>query len=147
VAYLQVLAKKHLHLEPTLLKSIVGISSALKPYQVAWHLTQGLKADFKREEDLCILMGKEKQSSYFQNFSCLLPELDTVLNLVQNKGSDGSLIPEHARTFDYFLLYDEIPGYLEEEQLLQDLRNLKAFTMVLGIKADEKLRSKQHLVF
>lgn len=147
VAYLLVLAKKYLDIEPELDKALIGISTALKPYQVAWHLAQGLGVAFKREDDLELLIGRQKQWSCFQKFSCTLEDYETSLFLVANAGSAGVLIPEYAKTFDYFLLYDEIPELFEEDQLLRQLRKLRDFSLVMAVRADDKLRSKQHLVF
>jgi hypothetical protein len=76
-----------------------------------------------------------------------LPELESVLYLVANAGSAGKLVPEYGNTFDYFLLFDEIDGLLSERQLLKGLKSIRDFTVVVPIKVDDKLRSKQHLVF
>jgi hypothetical protein len=141
------LAKKLLQAELELEQSVLGISTVLKPWQVAWHMNQTLGFALERDEDLSLLLGRAKTLSYFQKFKFELPELESVLYLVANTGSAGKLVPEYGSTFDYFILYDEIDGLLSERQLLKGLKNIRDFTVVVPIKADEKLRSKQHLVF
>jgi hypothetical protein len=44
-------------------------------------------------------------------------------------------------------VFDDIEDLLSEEQLLRGLKKIRDLTVVVPIKADEKLRSKQHLVF
>lgn len=141
------MAKKLLQAELELEQSVLGISTVLKPWQVAWHLNQALGFNLERDEDLSLLLGRAKTLSYFQKFKFELPELESVLYLVANTGSAGKLVPEYGNTFDYFILYDEIDGLLNERQLLKGLKSIRDFTVVVSIKADEKLRSKQHLVF
>lgn len=141
------MAKKSLHVELSLEQSLLGISTALKPWQVAWHLNQRLRTELVRDEDLALLLGKGKTLSYFQKFKFDLPEYESVLYLVANAGSAGKLVPEYGNTFDYFLLFDEIAGLFEGPQLTKQLKKVADFTVVMAIKADEKLRSHEHLVF
>jgi len=141
------LAKKLLQAELELEQSVLGISTVLKPWQVAWQMNQSLGFALKRAEDLSLLLGRAKTLSYFQKFKFELPELESVLYLVANAGSAGKLVPEYGNTFDYFLLFDEIDGLLSERQLLKGLKSIRDFTVVVPIKVDDKLRSKQHLVF
>ena len=141
------MAKKLLQAELELEQSVLGISTVLKPWQVAWQMNQALGFDLKREEDLPLLPGRAKTLSYFQKFKYELPELGSMLHLVANTGSAGKLLPEFGSTFDYFIVFDDIEDLLSEEQLLRGLKKIRDLTVVVPIKADEKLRSKQHLVF
>lgn len=141
------MAKKLLQAELELEQSVLGISTVLKPWQVAWHINQALGFALERDDDLSLLLGRAKTLSFFQKFKFELPELESILYLVTNTGSAGKLVPEYGNTFDYFILFDDIDGLLSERQLLKGLKNIRDFTVVVPIKADEKLRSKQHLVF
>jgi hypothetical protein len=141
------LAKKLLQAELELEQSVLGISTVLKPWQVAWQMNRALGFALERDEDLSLLLGRSKTLSYFQKFKFELPELESILYLVANTGSAGKLVPEYGNTFDYFILFDDIKGLLSERQLLKGLKTIRDFTVVVPIKADEKLRSKQHLVF
>ncbi|MFN3529494.1 MAG: IPExxxVDY family protein [Bacteroidia bacterium] len=141
------MARKVLDISIELEQSVIGISSPLKAWQVAWHLNRVLGLDFRRDEDYGLFLGRSKQLSYFQKFSCELAELECWLHLVANRGSDGLLVPELAKTFDYFLLFDEVPGMLEAHELLATLKSAQVFTLAVAVDTHEKLRSKQHLVF
>ncbi len=140
-------AKKVLHFELELEQSVLGISTPLRPFQVAWHFNRLFGYDLRRVDDLELYLGKQKALCSFQKFAFLLSEPESVIYLVANAGSEGKLIPELGSTFDYFLLYDEIPGISTTPELLQTLRAAQVFTIALPVEVNEKLRSKQHLVF
>lgn len=141
------MVKKILNVELELEQSVLGISSPLRPFQVAWQLNRLFDFDFRRDDDLELLMGKQKNLCQFQKFSFVLSEPESVIYLVANQGSEGKLVPELGSTFDYFLLYDEIPGISTTKALLQGIKEAQVFTIALPVEVNEKLRSKQHLVF
>lgn len=141
------LARKVLQLDLELEQSVIGISSALRPWQVAYHINQHCGFDLRRDDDLELLLGKQKIHSCFQKFSFVLLEAESILYLVANAGSEGKLVPELGNSFDYFLLFDEIPGISTTQELLRQLKSAQVFTLVLPVEVNEKLRSKQHLVF
>jgi len=139
--------KKVLQVELALEQSVLGISTPLRPFQVAWQLNRLFGFDLRRDEDLELLLGRQKSLCQFQKFSFVLSEPETVIYLVANQGSEGKLIPELGSTFDYFLLYDEIPGISTTSELLQGIKSSQVFTIALPVEVNDKLRSKQHLVF
>lgn len=141
------LIRKVLQLDLELEQSIIGISSALRPWQVAYHINRHCGFDLRRDEDLELLLGKQKTHSCFQKFSFALLEAESILYLVANAGSEGKLVPELGNTFDYFLLFDEIPGISSSKELLAQLKSAQIFTLVMTVEVNDKLRSKQHLVF
>jgi len=141
------LARKVLQLTLELEQSVIGISTPLRPWQVAYYINLSCGLDLRRDEDLELLLGKQKSHSSFQKFSFVLPEAESVLYLVANTGSEGKLVPELGNTFDYFLLFDEIQGVSTTEELLRQLKSAQVFTLVMPIEVNEKLRSQQHLVF
>ena len=141
------MARKVLQLTLELEQSVIGISTPLRPWQVAFYINQSCGFDLKRDEDLELLLGKQKSHSCFQKFSFVLPEAESVLYLVANTGSEGKLVPELGNAFDYFLLFDEIPGISNTEELLRQLKSAQVFTLLMPIEVNDKLRSQQHLVF
>lgn len=141
------MARKVLDISIELEQSVIGISSPLKAWQVAWQLNRLFALDFRRDEDHALFLGRLKQLSFFQKFSCALPTFECQLNLVENRGSNGLLVPEFAKTFDYFLLFDEVPGMFETDELIATLKGVQVFTLAVEVPQNDKLRSKQHLVF
>lgn len=127
-------------------QSLVGLSTAMKPFQVAWHLNTAFGWDFKRDEDLALFMRRNKQLCQFQKFSCELLELESIVYLVANNGSSGKLVPEYKQ-LDYFMLFDEGSELLDGVVLVRHLKKLNLFGAVIPIEVNEKLRSREHLVF
>lgn len=93
------------------------------------------------------MLGRQKSLSFFQKFSFVLSEAESILYLVANTGSEGKLIPELGNSFDYFLLFDEIPELTATDELLRQLKLAQVFTLVRPVEVNDKLRSQQHLVF
>lgn len=140
------LAKKTLHINIELEQALIGLSTGMKPFQVAWHLNTAFGWDFKREEDLVLILRKNQPLCHFQKFSHELLELETIVYLVANNGSFGTLIPEYKQ-LDYFLLFDEGEDMFDGTILTRHLKKLNLFGAVLPIEVNDKLRSREHLVF
>ena len=116
------MARKVLHLDVELEKSVIGISTPLRPWQVAFHINKSCGFDLRRDEDLELMLGRQKSLSFFQKFSFVLSEAESILYLVANTGSEGKLIPELGNSFDYFLIFDEIPELTATDELLRQLK-------------------------
>lgn len=140
------MAKKTLHIDIELEQALIGLSTAMKPFQVAWHLNTAFGWDFKRAEDLVLVLGKNKPLCHFQKFSHDLVELESIVYLVANNGSFGKLVPEYKQ-LDYFMLFDEGAELLDGAVLSRHLKKLNLFGAVIPIEVNEKLRSSEHLVF
>lgn len=81
---------------------IYGISSLLRPFQLAWHLNQAFQAQFLKGDDHFVHIRESETCSYLQYI--YKTPLST-LRLFRNKPNEVELtkwplVPEHAH-FDY----------------------------------------------
>jgi hypothetical protein len=74
-----------------------------------------------------------------------MPEADTELYIIANKGFEGFLVPEMKKA-DFFIL---IRNYIDLEDLKQLISQLNKIPEILvAIEVDpKKLKSKENLIF
>ncbi len=140
------MAKRTLSYELDYDFSLIGIATGLRSYRVAWWINQTLEIQLARIEPLELLLPKTDILAWFARYEYIIPELESSLYLLSNIGTQGFLIPEY-KTLDYFLLFDQETAALLTPDLVRTLRTIKLFQAVVTVEVDQKLRSKQHLVF
>lgn len=122
--------------------ALLGISSHIKDYRLAWSLNNALRWKLERKRDVEV-MQKESVSRHalfvFQD-----PVDKTVFSLIENGTEKGWLIPELAQ-WD-FLLKVDLPGGEMEPAMVKKLRSVAHIQAVLTLHTD-KLRSKENLIF
>lgn len=140
------LAKRTLSYELDYDFSLIGISTGLRSYRTAWCINQTLEIQLARIDPLELLLPKTEVIAWFARYEYVIPELESSLYLLSNAGTQGFLVPEY-KTLDYFLLFDQETAALLTPDLVRTLRTIKLFQAVVPVEVDQKLRSKQHLVF
>lgn len=140
------LAKRTLSYELAYDFSLIGISTGLRSYRVAWWINRTLDIQLMRVEPLELLLPKTEVVAWFTRYEYLIPELESSLYLLSNAGTQGFLVPEY-KTLDYFLLFDQETAAILTPDLVRTMRTIKLFQAVVPVDVDQKLRSKQHLVF
>jgi len=118
----------------------------MRSYRTAWWINQTLDIQLQRAEPLELLLPKTEVLAWFARYEYLIPELESSLYLLSNVGTQGFLVPEY-KTLDYFLLFDQETAAILTPDLVRALRTIKLFQAVVPVEVDQKLRSKQHLVF
>ncbi len=140
------LAKRTLSYELAYDFSLIGISTAMRSYRTAWWINQTLEISLVRDEPLELLLPRTNILAWFARYRYEIPELESCLYLLSNAGTQGYLVPEY-KTLDYFLHFDQETAAILTPDLVRSLRTIKLFQAVVPVEIDQKLRSKQHLVF
>ena len=123
---------------------LIGILCQEKDYRICHEINKKLGVDFKKQDDLEIIINKQKESSGFSLYS-YINEDDQSFYLIGNKSLKGFFIPEQKQ-MDYFLM---VKGSLFEEEKKKLLQNIKQLPIIMGIYELDtmKLRSKENLIF
>jgi len=123
---------------------LVAITSSLKDYTLAFKINRQISHDFARMEDLSV-PNASSGHSFFSRYFYQLPESETDLFLLANKGTEGYLIPE-MKNVDYFIL---IRNFIDQEDLDHMLGGINRIPeVVVAAEVDPgKLKSKENLIF
>lgn len=124
---------------------LLGISSGLPDFQLAWHINQQLNIQLKRVEDHRI----EFQNSQFLRTSALQYSTEHVnIKLIKNKVEESEsfafVIPE-AKNIDYFLLIQDDTGDLEILNVKNTLSKIKNVILVQEMDL-QRLKSIDNLI-
>lgn len=123
---------------------LFGILSQEKDYKLCFEINRKLGTEFKKDNDLEILPGKQTVASNFSRY-VMEDEDERLMYLLANRGTNGLLIPEHKQ-INFFLL---LKGSFFEEEKETMIQKMKQVNVVQGIYELEtrKLKSKQNLLF
>jgi hypothetical protein len=124
---------------------LLAISSQLKDYVFCFKINKQLSIDFCKISDLELPFNGGNENNYFSRYFYLMPEADTELYIIANKGSEGFLVPEMKKA-DFFIL---IRNYIDLEELKHLISRLNKIPEILvAIEVDpKKLKSKENLIF
>ena len=124
---------------------LVAITTQLKDYMFCFKTNKQLGTDFSKIADLELPCNKGEDTFYFSRYFYLLPESDTKLYILANKGTEGFLVPEMKKV-DFFLL---IQNYIHSDELKRIIYGLNKIPEVLvAAEVDpKKLKSKENLIF
>ena len=122
---------------------LIAITSQLKDYMLCFKLNRQLNLNFYKIDELVI--ESNTKDIFFSRYQYQLPESETDVYLIANKGDQGYLIPEMKRV-DYFII---IRNYISEEEVEQLVDGINKLPEVLvAIEVDpRKLKSKENLIF
>ena len=124
---------------------LVAITTQLKDYMFCFKTNKQLGTDFSKIADLELPFNTDEDPFYFRRYFFLLPESETELYILANKGTEGFLVPEMKKV-DFFLL---IQNYIDSEDLKRIIYGLNKIPEVLvAVEVDpKKLKSKENLIF
>lgn len=124
---------------------LVAITSQLKDYMFCYKVNKYLGTDFTKITDLEMLFNADEELFYFSRYLYVIPESETELYVIANRGSEGFLIPEMKKV-DFFLL---IRNYIDQDDLKGIISRLNKIPEVLvAAEVDpKKLKSKENLIF
>lgn len=124
---------------------LVAITTQLKDYMFCFKTNKQLGTDFCKITDLELSFNADEEPFYFSRYFYLMPESETELYIIANKGTEGFLVPEMKKV-DFFLL---IQNYIDEDDLKAIISGLNKIPEVLvAAEVDpKKLKSKENLIF
>lgn len=125
---------------------LFGIMAPLQVYQFVWHLNNGLRVDFRINNDIEIQLTRKNRHYYFSIYHYREPLRSLDHYLYYNTFNGEYLLPEF-RHMDFLWLAKGEP--LEEEEiqsLMQSLRSIHGVQLVTEL-TNEKIKNKQHLIF
>ena len=124
---------------------LLAVTSQQKDYMFCFKINKQLGTNFCKVTDLELPFIASDQIFYFSRYFFLMPETETELYIIANKGTEGFLVPEIKKA-DFFLL---IRNYIDEDDLKLIINKLNKMPEVLvAVKIDpKKLKSKENLIF
>ena len=123
---------------------LVAITAPLRDYRLCFKINKDLHLDLARVNDLELVLSVGSEPSFFSRYTYVEPNQETEFNLLANKGTEGTLIPEMKKV-DFFLL---IQTYIDPEELRQVISRLNRIPEVtVAAEVDpKKLKSKENLI-
>lgn len=124
---------------------LLAITSQLKDYMFCFKINKQLGTDFCKITDLELAFNAGGENFYFSRYFYLMPQTETELYIISNKGTEGFLVPEMKKV-DFFLL---IRNYIDGDDLKLIISKLNKVPEVLvAVEVDpKKLKSKENLIF
>lgn len=124
---------------------LFGISSAEDDYKISWQISNSLKIEFLRRDNIKISDSKICEDQIFSIFENITKTEDFNLKLISNKGNIGYLVPE-LKNIDYFIIISNNNEKSFIDDLLKQLRNIENISAVFKLNP-ESLKSKEKLLF
>jgi len=137
------MAKLTLEVEEDYDFELVGICSHVKDYRLSWEINKALEFDLEKDDNYEINVKGDKQSYSF--FSFIDDENLVEFYLINNRCSNGILIPEEKKS-DYFLMIRGVLRGGHKEELIEKISNIKNVLTTYDIEVDQ-LKSKSNLLF
>lgn len=116
---------------------ILGISTALGDYRLAWELNSKLKLKFQRPEQdaYFTIPDKTKKNVNYEYYSYVNEEELSKFFLVKNKQKGSTLFSDRERLDFFLVLRDNF--IWDEEGLISDLRKIKGIIAVFSFSSTE----------
>lgn len=114
---------------------LLGISTQLKDYRLAFHINNDLKLNFIRMDDLLFENEIHKQENKFSFYYYFDEESQNTFSLISNHNKYGKILPS-AKQIDYFfIIKDHIRSEKKQKYLstIRKIRNVNA-TLEIDIK-------------
>ncbi|MEJ5962435.1 IPExxxVDY family protein [Pedobacter immunditicola] len=123
---------------------LIAITASLKDYVLCHHINTRLHFNFEKVDDHEVYFDIDKPPLSFSKYYFYVEQGDNEFFLLNNKSSDGFLIPEMNKV-DYFLI---IRQYLDKEDLNSILTGLNKLPDIqVAAKIDPaKLKSRENLI-
>lgn len=123
---------------------LIAVTSSLKDYMLCFKINRQLSTDFIRIEELSIPLAKSDHV-FFSRYHYQLPESETNLFVLANKGTEGYLIPE-MKNVDYFILIKNFMDENDVEYFIEGLNKIPEILVAAEV-SPEKLKSRENLIF
>ena len=124
---------------------LLGVMAPMESHQFVWQVNQGMRFDFRINNDIEIQLSKKNRQYFFSVFEYQEPNKALSYYLYKNQFDGEYLLPE-LKHLDYlWLTKGDLPGIEEEKELINGIRNLQGVQLVIEL-TNEKIKHKQHLI-
>lgn len=135
---------------------VIGLVSALPPYQIAWQVNNHLQIDLVKQQDIDLHFTRKKLA--ISNF--LYREKYSYLRIIRNKSAEEKsaaptelfevstsdyFLPE-LRKFDYIVLMEGTIRKLYTDEVVSRLNRIDNVQLVTPIDPDD-IKDKDNLIF
>lgn len=121
---------------------LIGISSHVHDYRLAWALNKQMGWMLSKQDDVELKSGRHLSSHPLFEFQH--PVDMSLIALIGNKSESGSLLPE-LQQFDFVLKIEDMPHIIDDD-FYKSLRKTPLIQTLMVIDAD-KIKSKQNLIY
>lgn len=100
--------------------NILGISTTLQDYRLAWYLNKQANFQLKKQLDYIVLNPKEQIEN---SFSFFIDETNVSIHLylIQNKNENDYLFPKWKK-FDFLLVLKDLEGDFDSDNLMNQFK-------------------------
>lgn len=123
---------------------LIGVSSHVSNYRLAWGMNKLFDIGLERIDDVDLSFGPQKKG-VFSLYKSEDKENYTTFHLLSNRCSLGYLIPE-LKQIDYFIQYWGPMSTTELEQFKNELRKAPSVLAIVDIDPMQ-LKSRNNLLF
>lgn len=127
---------------------LIGVSTTVKEYKLAWAVNNLLNIRLVKNKDLEIAF---KNDTFVIISNYIYETENSVFRLLKNRsfeqgaGSQGFLVPE-LKDFDYIVLVSGYEDTLSFDELIQKMKTLTEIDYLQRISVNQ-LKSKENLIF
>ena len=131
------LKKMKLEIDDEIEFPILGISTALGDYRLAWELNSKLNLKFQRSQEgkFFTIPDKSKKNIDYEYYYYVNEEEMSKFFLVKNKQKGSTLFSDRERLDFFLVLRDNF--IWDEEDLISDLRKIKGIIAVFSFSSNE----------
>ena len=123
---------------------LIAITAPLKDYTLCHKINRNLEFDFEKIEDHEVYYNVDEAPLAFSRYHFFVDEGEIDYYLVNNRNSEGFLIPEMNKV-DFFIIIQQFIGKDELDFILSRLNKLPDIQVAAQINP-LKLKSKENLV-
>ncbi|MEZ5070178.1 MAG: IPExxxVDY family protein [Bacteroidales bacterium] len=105
---------------------LLGLTSDVPDYKLAWLINRGLHMHFEKEEDLLLLHKKTGSEQRISHFSCSDADAWLTYRILNNRACVGHFL-EEMKNLDYLI---HIQGELDETKIRHFLQEINALPEV-----------------
>jgi hypothetical protein len=124
---------------------LLGIMALVGSHQFVWQINQGMRFDFRNNNDIEIHLRKKNRQYYFSVFEYKEPNIALSYFLYKNQFDGEYLLPEFKHLDYLWLTKGDLPGAEEEKELITGIRSIQGVQLVVEL-TNEKIKNKQHLI-
>jgi len=125
---------------------LLGIVAPIKDYLFSWHLNQKFGFNFRINNDIEIVLSKQKRNYFFSIYEYAVPSTSITHYLYNNQFDGEYLLPEFKHLDFVWLIKGEYISSEELKTLMQSIKSLPGVQLVNEM-TNEKIKNKQHLIF
>ncbi|MFN8265374.1 MAG: IPExxxVDY family protein [Chitinophagaceae bacterium] len=124
---------------------LLGIMAPMESHQFVWQVNQGLRFDFRINNDIEIQLKKKNRNYFFAVFQYSEPHRTLYHYLYKNHFDGEYLLPEFKHLDFLWLTKGDLPNEDEFKELVSGLRKIQGVQLVTEL-TNEKIKNKQHLI-